>query len=210
MKRRQQEAPEYTTDADGQQLVRIALATTDQRATLYAEDFQRLTAAGFSSCWSLADVGYGVRYVLVCVRTLTPGRKGRRSLTVARLVAEAGKGQRVRYADGDRLNLRRENLVLEQGRAGAEAAAIPPNLAAALKAGEAPGAQHPAAVQATGTPAQSKPRWRPVRPTESAGNPRAPSEPAAAYTAHVIDRAALSARVREQMARRVEQVTGQV
>jgi len=45
MKKQQQAAPEYTTDADGQQLVHIALANSNQRATLYAEDYQRLMDA---------------------------------------------------------------------------------------------------------------------------------------------------------------------
>lgn len=199
MNLRQQAAPEYTTDQDGQRLAHVELANTDHRATLYAEDYQRLIAAGFSSCWSLTDVGRGLRYVLCSARTLTPGRKGRRSMTVARLVAEAGRGQQVRYLDGNRLNLRRENLAFEQGPARVGAAAVPPNLAAALKAAESPATQQPAATSTTDTAPPRKPRCHPVRPPESAVNPPAPSEPATAYTARVIDLAALSARVRTQV-----------
>ncbi|MHB1058063.1 MAG: hypothetical protein ACYC0F_09300 [Rhodanobacter sp.] len=147
MKYRQQAAPEYTTDADGQQLVHIALANTDQRATLYAEDFQRLMDAGWPPYWSLTNTGGRFDYVLAYARS--PMNRPR-SITLARLIAQAAKGQRITYADGDRTNLRRDNLLIVKGGGPTKAHALA------------------------------------LRPSKEA--------------APVIDRAALSARVREKLA----------
>lgn len=193
MKYRQQAAPEFTTDADGQQLAHVALANTDQRATLYAEDYQRWLAAGFSPYWSLCDVGYGTRYVLSSARTA--GNK-HRSLTVARWVADAGKGQRVRYADGDRLNLRRENLVFEQGPAGSAVAWLRPCKGIA-------GAE--SCPQDRDRPAHI--RSAPTRPTETQREPTAPPEPRQPFTPRVVDVAALGQRVRQQMTAQAVEVT---
>lgn len=190
MKYRQQAAPEFTTDADGQQLVHVALANTDQRATLYAEDYQRWLAAGFSPYWSLCDVGYGIQYVLASARTA--GNK-HRSLTVARWIADAGKGQRVRYADGDRLNLRRENLVFEQGPAGSAVAWLRP-CKGIVGAEQCP--------QDSDRPAQ--PHSVPTRPTVTQ---QAPMTPRAPYVPRVVDVAALGQRVRQQMAAQAVEVT---
>jgi hypothetical protein len=120
MKKMQQVAPEYTTDEDGQQLVYVALANTDQRAAMYADDYHRWLAAGFSRHWSFISTGGRFRYVLANARSPT---NSTRTLTVARWIAEAGKGEQVRYADGDRLNLRTENLILVKGAGAAKAAA---------------------------------------------------------------------------------------
>jgi hypothetical protein len=124
MTKRQQAAPEYTTTADGRQLVHVELANTDQRATLYADDFQRWLVAGFSPFWSFTSTGGRFRYVLAATRSPS---NSKRSLTVARWIAGAGKGQRVCYADGDQLNLRSENLELVRGPAKAAAAWLKPN-----------------------------------------------------------------------------------
>jgi len=109
-KQKQQAAPEFTTDADGQLLVYVALANTDQRATLYAEDYQRLMNAGFSPFWSHTTDGQGSAYPMLNAYT----ERGRnRLVTIARLLVEADAGKRVRYVDGNPLNLRTENLRLE-------------------------------------------------------------------------------------------------
>jgi hypothetical protein len=122
MKKMQQTAPEYTVDS-GQSLVHVALANTTERATMYAEDYERLIDVGYSRHWSLTSTGASARYVLVNARSI----KGtKRSLTVARLVADAGKGSRVRYVDGDRLNLRTENLALVKGPARSPADSLRP------------------------------------------------------------------------------------
>jgi len=120
MKKKQQAAPEFTTDADGQQVVHVALANTDQRATLYVEDYQRWLAAGFSPFWSFASTGGRFQYVLANTRSPS---NSTRTVPVARWIADAGKGQRVSHADGDRLNLRRDNLAVVKGGGGAKIAA---------------------------------------------------------------------------------------
>lgn len=126
MQRKQQAAPEFTTDADGQELAHIALANTDRRATLYAEDFQRLMDAGWSPHWSLTNTGWRFAYVLA--HACNPMNRSR-SITLARLIAQAAKGQRVTYADGDRTNLRRDNLRIVKGGgiAKAHASALRPS-----------------------------------------------------------------------------------
>lgn len=112
MKKMQQAQPEFTTDADGQQLAHVALANTNKRATLYAEDHAWLMAKGWSPYWSLTNTGGRHDYVLANARG---PRDTPRTITIARLIAQAAKGQRVTYADGDRTNLRRDNLVVVKG-----------------------------------------------------------------------------------------------
>lgn len=179
MKYRQQAAPEYTIDADGQRLAHVALARTDQRATMYAEDLAQVLAAGWSPHWSLANTGGRFRYVLVYARN--PKGRGR-SLTVARLIAGVGKGQLVKYADGDRLNLRRENLLVQKGTAWTPLEAIRPRKEP-LSSAHHSALPHPHRDAAVLT-----------------GTPRAPREHPAAYTSRVVDCKAIDQRVREQMA----------
>lgn len=114
MKNRMYAEPEFTTDNAGRELAHVPLANREERATLYAEDYRRLMAGEWSPCWQLTNVGWKFPYVLV--RALNPKGK-HRTLTVARLVAQVGKGQRVSYADGNRLNLRRDNLLIHEGHA---------------------------------------------------------------------------------------------
>lgn len=177
-KQKQAASTEFTTDADGQQLVHVALANTDRRATLYAEDYDRILAAGFSPCWSITSTGGRFEYVLVAARSPA---NGKRSLTVARLVAEAGKGQRVGYSDNDRLNLRRDNLTINQGPAKSAAVWLLPRVPTAPP----PAAREPERVQ-TSTP---------------------PSTPRSSFTPRVVDTAALGQRVRQQMAQQAREVT---
>lgn len=114
MKHRTYAEPEFTIDGDGRELAHVPLANREERATLYADDYRRIINGEWSPCWQLTNVGWKFPYVLV--RALN--HKGNnRTLTVARLVAEVGKGQRVSYVDGDRLNLRRDNLLIHRGHA---------------------------------------------------------------------------------------------
>ena len=135
MKKQQQAAPEYTTDADGQQLVHIALANSNQRATLYAEDYQRLMDAGFSPSWQYTRNKSGSAYVTVGACT----HKGVDCLVpFSRLVAMAEAGQMVRYRDGNPLNMRAANLKLETGTARYSAADWYPCTTALRSAGVTP------------------------------------------------------------------------
>jgi hypothetical protein len=104
----------FSRDTRGNRLAHLAVNGTKDRAVLLADDLERILEAGWSTNWSLESTGGRHRYVLVWAR----GPSGKpRTLTVARLVAQAGKGQVVRYADGNRLNLRRENLLVRKGTA---------------------------------------------------------------------------------------------
>lgn len=180
MKQRQQAAPEYTTDADGQQLVHVALANSQQRATLYAEDYLRLMDAGFSARWQYTEDGRGSAYVTLAAYTSTGHN---RVIPVARLITGAGQGERVRASDGNTLNLRSDNLTFYAGRAWFNASDWYPTTDAA---------------RAAGVTVEKRERRKPAPATKAA--PQAPSEPAAAYTAPVIKRAALSVRVRQKLA----------
>lgn len=134
----------FTTDSEGRCLAHVALAETNQRTTLYAEDLERILAEGWSPFWSYTSTNKTAphrKYVLVHAI----GANGRRrSLTVARLIAKASKGQRVKYADGDRLNLCPENLLVKKGGAWMPLESLRPRM----------GAQREAAVT-TGAPPDS-------------------------------------------------------
>lgn len=72
------------------------------------EDLRRLEGRGLGGAWFLNGNGGRSRFV----RTRRAG--SRHLVQVARLITEAGPGEIVRYRDGDRLNLTRENLALVQ------------------------------------------------------------------------------------------------
>lgn len=176
MKKKQQAAPEFTTDADGRKLVHVALANTQKRATLDADEYQRLMDAGWSRHWSTANTGGRFDYVL----TMGCSPSGsRRSVTVARLIAQATKGQRITYADGDRTNLLRENLlIIKGGQTKVSANALRPGQGVA-----------PAGAMTPTTP--------PTPPT-----PMATSAPRVPFTPRTVNRAALGERVRALMAQK--------
>lgn len=199
MKKMQQAPTTFTTDAHGQRLAHVAMANTDQRATLYAEDLEHLLAAGFSAHWCWARTNPRFRYVLACART--PAGK-RRSITIARLIAGAGKGRVVEYIDGDRSNLRRDNLriVRGSGRTQTPADAVLPRHPCNL-----PGAIEAPQEAATGAPVthvQHALCTTPVGATEKpleAQQEHIMQPPQVAHVPRVVDRAALSARVRDQL-----------
>lgn len=187
---KKQAAPEYTTDADGQHLVHVALANSNQRVTLYAEDYQRLMDAGFSRFWKYTGDGRGSAYVTLNAYT----RDGHsRVIPVARLLADAGHGERVRCSDGNTLNLRNENLSIYLGRAWFPASDWFPTTEALRKAGIAPTKTTPRRAQRG-----------PVRPAVA---PQAPTEPRKPFVPRVVDVAALGQRVRQQMAAQAVEVT---
>lgn len=111
---KQQATPEHTIDTEGQQLTHVALTNTEERATLYTEDYQRLMDAGFTRFWNYAADGRGHAYPTLNAYT----RRGdNREVNVARLIIGAGQGEHARAIDGNSLNLRRENLLLVPGTA---------------------------------------------------------------------------------------------
>ena len=134
---KQQAVPEFTIDAEGQELAHVALAGSTERATMYAEDYRRIVGANWSLHWSFTSTGREHKYVLVNARS---AEGHARTLTVARLVVDAPRGRRVYYADGNRLNLRRDNLSLHKVRGAVKCAAadVLPSWEALLASGTEP------------------------------------------------------------------------
>lgn len=132
MKQQKQQAlPEFTTDADGYELAHIALANSNQRATLYAEDYRRLIDAGFSRHWQYTKDAHGSAYVTL---SAYKAQGEDRLVPVVRLIVGAKHGQRVRASDGNTRNLRKENLTLYHGAARHDAADWYPTATAARAA----------------------------------------------------------------------------
>jgi hypothetical protein len=87
---------------------------------MQTEDFDIHEARGLSWQWLLHDNGRGLLYVAVPLTDATGGL-----VTVSRLLVNAPPGSRIKYLDGNRLNLRRENLFVGKGYSkGRERAAI--------------------------------------------------------------------------------------
>lgn len=197
---KKQAAPEFTTDADGQQLVHVALANSNLRATLHAEDYRRLTDVGFTRHWQHAKDGRGNAYATL--GAYNP--KGVDCLvSVARLITQAKAGQSVRYADGNPLNLRTENLKLMKGTARYCAADWHPNATTLLDAG----GTLKASAWREGSRPPRKTHSAPTRPSLIQQAPPAPVEPRQPFTPRAVDMAALGQRVRQQMAAQAVEVT---
>ncbi len=112
--------PTFTRDKDGEAIALVPLNKPGASAKVLAEDFLALQAQGFSDQWFLNDDGKGRQYVRVGL-TSAPGRL----VMVTRLLMNAAAGTRVKYWDGNRLNLRRDNLDVGKGYSkGHERAAI--------------------------------------------------------------------------------------
>lgn len=109
MTTRHKRLPTHLMDRDGKAITLVPLASGGT-AKVFTEDFYRLTAAGFSDQWTANDAGNGYSYVR-CARNGATGRL----VTVPRLIMAPPRGYVVRYLDGDRTNLRRDNLCLEKG-----------------------------------------------------------------------------------------------
>lgn len=100
----------FTIDHDGERIALVPLANHDAPAKLLASDYRRIVGDGFTDQWTLNSNGQGNAYVR-CGAAKVRGQLA----TVARLLLEPPKGYRVTYLDGDRLNLRRDNLKLAKG-----------------------------------------------------------------------------------------------
>lgn len=100
----------HTRDYDGKAIALVRLGNRPAFAKILEEDFRTIQEAGFTDRWFINDNGNGNAYVR-CGAAQVRGNVG----TVARLIMEPPKGYQVRYRDGDRLNLRRDNLKLEKG-----------------------------------------------------------------------------------------------
>lgn len=102
--------PQVSTDHEGQRAMLVPLANGKGFATFYPETLQRLNAQGVSPKMKLNSnrpPGEGIEYV--------KGTKNGKVQTVARLITEALPGEQVHYHDGDRTNLRDDNLYKSRG-----------------------------------------------------------------------------------------------
>jgi hypothetical protein len=92
----------HKTDDKGKEVAIVPLMNSTDKATIYEDDFRLLMGLGLLPYWKWSTGQ-------VCVGN------GNGNLSIARLLLDAGKGQKVVYLDQDRTNLRRENLVLSTG-----------------------------------------------------------------------------------------------
>ena len=193
---KKQAAPEHTTDTDGQQLVHVALANSNLRATLYAEDYRRLKMAGFSQHWQYTGDGRGSAYVTLCAYT-SEGHS--RAVPVARLIVDAGHGERIRCNDGNTLNLRNENLSIYAGRAWFHASDWFPTTEALRAAGIRPQKREREGTRKTHGSNTQQPHSAPIRPAEPQREPTEPPAPRKPHTPTTRDMTAATQRWRELM-----------
>lgn len=102
--------PEPFTDENGQRCVRVPLANSAAEAVTYWETYWDLIGSGVSALWGCnynRGGQHGERYV--------KARVGGKPQTIARLILKAGPGEVVHYRDGNRLNLRPDNLYVTAG-----------------------------------------------------------------------------------------------
>jgi hypothetical protein len=94
----------HFTNDDGEALVSVPLTNTNKNVTLHEADFNSLIEKGLNPCWRLVN-----GQVFEC---------GRTQLSIARLVANVGKGEKVHLLDSDPCHLSRNNIVIGMGGSG--------------------------------------------------------------------------------------------
>lgn len=99
-------------DPDGRIVVGVLLPKSGQRAWIFQSDYDRIVATHGHAGWYLNSNNHGVSYV----RLDHP--QTRRTTTVARLVAGDFPRSAIRYRDGNRQNLRSNNLEMAHGAGG--------------------------------------------------------------------------------------------
>lgn len=95
----------FTTNSQGRSIALVPLANHPTPARIRRDDLEALQAAGWSANWTFNDSGNGSAYVKCRGGSSRGGHA-----TVARLLMQAGRHEQVKYHDGDRTNLTRENL----------------------------------------------------------------------------------------------------
>ncbi|WP_417624020.1 hypothetical protein [Paremcibacter congregatus] len=103
--------PIHTYDLDRKPIVLVPLGgniANGQHAKLLKKDYEELLSRGYSPNWCLLDDGSGRNQYV----TLYDRMKGNQ-VKVPRLIMSASSDQVIRYMDGNRLNLRRDNLHLQ-------------------------------------------------------------------------------------------------
>jgi hypothetical protein len=123
-KRTVRRVPTFTTDESGRALVLVPLPDQQQHVRILREDFFRITRAlRASDQWQENDNGKGTNYIRVRLPKERPAgipyledavTPRQTHAVIARLVLKVPSDRIVRYRDGDRLNLVRENLYTEE------------------------------------------------------------------------------------------------
>lgn len=112
---RELRAPIPFTDAHGTPCLRVPLGNAPGSfAVIDRHSYDALISEGLTGPWFLNGNGTGRSYVRIAVPV--EGRRSGTNLLVARLILGAGPGTVVRYANGDRLDLRFINLAWRKGK----------------------------------------------------------------------------------------------
>src|SRR5690349_18635006 len=108
-----------TTNNDGRPVVLLPLKNSTRKVVVDTQSFK-----------DLMDMGIKLPLILregfVCVHFFK--EKKRKYVKVARLVRGAGPNERVFYADMDRLNLTKSNLILHEGGNAKKDEIVPKNI----------------------------------------------------------------------------------
>ena len=120
-KRRVRRVPTFTTDESGRALVLVPLPDRVQQVRILHEDFDRISDRYAISCqWQYNNKGGAHSYVRVKLSEAQQGVSDwglpvrPTHAVIARLILDVSPSVIVRYRDGDRLNLVRENLYTEE------------------------------------------------------------------------------------------------
>lgn len=100
----------FATEANGSRIALIPLANTQRKAIIDADDIETLRSKGVSLAFHLNSNGSNHSYVRA-------PRSKRNKVMVVRAITDAKPyEEHVHYRDGNRENLRRENLIVCPGR----------------------------------------------------------------------------------------------
>jgi hypothetical protein len=99
------EVTHFKSQDNQKNIVHVPLDYSDRPAILYEDDFALLMDMGVSPRWAYnaATMGHVKCYC------------GGKALSIARILVDAGKGERIQFLNGDRTDLRRDNLVIAKG-----------------------------------------------------------------------------------------------
>ncbi|WP_321335008.1 hypothetical protein [Breoghania sp.] len=103
------------TDEHGRRCLRVPLDRHGLRHAVIDEaSYRAAIASGISTTWAYNGNGSGHSYVR---SWKLPQQRSSNLVQVARVITGAGRGEVIGYANGDRLDLRPENLERRRGRA---------------------------------------------------------------------------------------------
>ncbi len=112
----QERQPIPFIDEFGQRCLQVPLDSKGKKYAVVDEaSYQRATAGKATGAWLLNDNGSGNVYVRCFILASATGK--RTLVQVARLISGVGRGKIMRYANGDRLDLRASNLTTRPGPA---------------------------------------------------------------------------------------------